>query len=196
MKPEFIPILLNNAELDYLESPLWKRISDYQIDQAEVIIPFTRKLAQTEGWTRRFCLLAIEEYKKFVYLCCISKNGASPSIAVDKVWHLHLLYTTEYWKEFCPKILERELHHFPNVGGINDYNKHQDWYLETLKLYITVFRQNPPEPFWRIPKEIELFLLPESKKKVKTNRQFTWKKTFEDLHSKAFTYIHGKSVYQ
>lgn len=196
MKPEFIPILLNNAELDYLESPLWKRISDYQIDQAEVIIPFTRKLAQTEGWTRRFCLLAIEEYKKFVYLCCISKNGASPSIAVDKVWHLHLLYTTEYWKEFCPKILERELHHFPNVGGINDYNKYQDWYLETLKLYITVFRQNPPEPFWRIPKEIELFLLPESKKKVKTIRQFTWKKTFEDLHSKAFTYIHGKSVYQ
>ncbi|MGE8553780.1 MAG: glycine-rich domain-containing protein [Chryseobacterium jejuense] len=196
MKPEFIPILLNNAQLDYLQSPLWKRISDYQIDQAEVIIPFTRKLAQTEGWTRRFCLLAIEEYKKFVYLCCISKNGASPSIAVDKVWHLHLLYTTEYWKEFCPKILERELHHFPNVGGINEYNKHQDWYLETLKLYINIFRKNPPEPFWRIPKEIELFLLPESENKVKTIRQFTWKKTFEDLHSKVFRYIHGKSVYQ
>ncbi|MBP2618000.1 glycine-rich domain-containing protein [Chryseobacterium jejuense] len=196
MKPEFISVLLDDTQLDYLQSPLWKRISDYQIDQDEVIIPFTRKLAHTEGWTRRFCLLAIEEYKKFVYLCCISKNGASPSIAVDKVWHLHLLYTTEYWKEFCPKILERELHHFPNVGGINDYNKHQDWYLETLKLYINVFRQNPPESFWRIPKEIELFLLPESKNKVKTIRQFTWKKTFEDLHSKVFKYIHGKSVYQ
>lgn len=195
MKPEFIPILLNNAQLNYLESPLWKRISDYQIDQAEVTIPFTRKLAQTEGWTRRFCLLAIEEYKRFVYLCCISKNGASPSIAVDKVWHLHLLYTTEYWKEFCPKILERELHHFPNVGGINDYNKHQDWYLETLKLYINIFRQNPPENFWRIPKEIEDFLLPENENQVKTIKQFTWKKTFEDLHSKVFTYIHGKSVY-
>jgi hypothetical protein len=106
MKPEFTSVLLDNTQLDYDHNPLWKRISAYQIDQADVIIPFSRKLAQTEGWTRRFCLLAIEEYKKFVYLCCVSKNGASPSIAVDKVWHMHLLYTTEYWKEFCPKILE------------------------------------------------------------------------------------------
>jgi len=193
MKPEFTSVLLDNKQLDYDRNPLWGRISAYQIDQADVIIPFSRKLAQTEGWTRRFCLLAIEEYKKFVYLCCISKNGASPSIVVDKVWHMHLLYTTEYWKEFCPKILERELHHFPNVGGINDYHKHQDWYLETLKLYINIFRQNPPEVFWRLPKEIIPFLLPENGNKIKSTGQFTWKKTFEKLHSKVFNYIHNRS---
>lgn len=27
----------------------------------------------------------IEEYKKFVYLCCILPNGASPSKIIDKV---------------------------------------------------------------------------------------------------------------
>lgn len=196
MKPEFTCVLLDNTHLDYKQSPLWNRIAAYQIDQAEVIIPFSRKLAQAEGWTRRFSLQAIDEYKKFVYLCCISKNGTSPSVVVDKVWHMHLLYTIEYWKEFCPNILDRELHHFPNVGGINDYNKHQDWYLETLKLYINVFRKNPPEVFWRIPNEITPFLLPEQGNKMKITGQYTWKKTFEKLHSKVLNYIYKRSVFK
>lgn len=193
MKQELNSIQLTSFQLNYSENPLWKRISEYQIDQSDASLPFSRKLGQTEGWTRRFCLLAIEEYKRFIYLCCVSKNGASPSMIVDKVWHMHLLYTTEYWKEFCPKILERELHHFPSLGGITAFNKHQDWYLETLKLYIMVFKQNPPNDFWKIPKQIIPFLLPENDNDVKTTRQLTWKKTFENLHSKVFTYIHGKS---
>ncbi|MNL03549.1 hypothetical protein D3C87_1240900 [compost metagenome] len=71
---------------------------------------------------------------------------------------MHLLYTTEYWKNFCRHVLQRELHHFPNVGGIIDYNKHHDWYLETMILYMKVFKKDPPEKFWRIPKVLKPFL--------------------------------------
>ncbi|ULT23316.1 hypothetical protein KUH03_29530 [Sphingobacterium sp. E70] len=63
---------------------------------------------------------AIEEYKKFVYLCCILPDGASPSETVDKVWHMHLMYTQNYWEEFCPEILKRKLHHHPSKGGVTE----------------------------------------------------------------------------
>jgi hypothetical protein len=159
MKPVFKTIPPDEGHKDYTENPLWQRIYAYSPDSEYFAIPFSRKLAVTEGWTRRFTLLAIAEYKRFVYLCCVSQNGASPSVVVDKVWHMHLLYTVEYWKKFCPLVLGRELHHYPNVGGIIEYNKHQDWYLETLKLYLLIFKENPPPDFWRIPKEILPHLL-------------------------------------
>ncbi|MGY0038115.1 glycine-rich domain-containing protein [Pedobacter sp. NJ-S-72] len=159
MKPVFTTIPPDEGYQDYTVNPLWQRIYAYSPDNEDFAIPFSRKLAVTEGWTRRFTLLAIVEYKRFVYLCCISQNGASPSVVVDKVWHMHLLYTIEYWKKFCPQVLGRELHHYPNVGGIIEYNKHQDWYLETLKLYLLIFKENPPPDFWRIPKEILPHLL-------------------------------------
>ena len=161
MKPVHANILLRDEHINYRENALWIRIEHYAIDDANAVIPFSKKLAQTESWTDHFTQDAIQEYKRFVYLCCIAENGASPSIVVDKVWHMHLLYTTEYWKNFCPNILQRELHHFPNVGGITDYNKHHDWYLETLTLYIRVFKQNPPAKCWRIPPELTPFLYPD-----------------------------------
>lgn len=172
MKPVHSNIQLSGDYLNYQDNPLWIRIANYAIDDANAVIPFSKKIAQTEDWTKDFTEAAILEYKRFVYLCCISENGASPSIVVDKVWHMHLLYTTEYWKNFCPSILQRELHHFPNVGGIIDYNKHQDWYLETLILYIRVFKQNPPAKFWRIPPELKSFLQPEPGAPTKNSFQY------------------------
>lgn len=165
MKPVFTTISPDRGYENYTENPLWQRINAYSPDSGDFAIPFSRKLAVTEGWTRRFTLLAIAEYKRFVYLCCIAGNGASPSVVVDKVWHMHLLYTVEYWKNFCPLVLERELHHYPNVGGIVEYNKHQDWYLETLKLYLLIFKENPSPDFWRIPKEISPYLLLQNENK-------------------------------
>jgi|GEM_PF-1360151 len=161
MKPVHSNIQLTDEHINYRENALWIRIENYAIDDANAVIPFSKKIAQTEKWTERFTRDAIQEYKRFVYLCCIAENGASPSIVVDKVWHMHLLYTTEYWKNFCPNILQRELHHFPNVGGIIDYKKHHDWYLETLILYIRVFKQNPPAKFWRIPPALKPYLYPD-----------------------------------
>ncbi|WP_294286967.1 hypothetical protein [uncultured Chryseobacterium sp.] len=127
---------------------LWNRLQHFTLDHPEAEFPFSKKLAKEEKWTESFTQKAIEEYKKFVYLCCTLPNGASPSEVVDKVWHLHLMYTRNYWEEFCPDILQRKLHHHPSNGGKSETEKHSKWFRETLENYRKVFGELPPEEIW------------------------------------------------
>ena len=135
-------ILLRNESL-------WERLQKFSLDNANATFPFSKKLAQEENWSLDFTQKAIEEYKKFVYLCCISPNGASPSEVVDKVWHMHLIYTQNYWEDFCPNILKQNLHHHPSNGGFDEKIKHENWFAETLENYKKVFFKEPPEDIWR-----------------------------------------------
>ncbi|MDR6544757.1 hypothetical protein J2810_000797 [Chryseobacterium rhizosphaerae] len=127
---------------------LWSRIQGFSLDAPDADFPFSKKLAKEENWTVDFARKAIEEYKKFVYLCCILPNGASPSKIVDKVWHMHLIYTQNYWEEFCPDILKRNLHHHPSKGGTKEITKHRDWFSETLKSYKEIFQLDAPSDIW------------------------------------------------
>lgn len=145
---------------------LWERLQGFSLDHPNAIFPFSKKLAKEENWTLEFTHKAIEEYKKFVYLCCISPNGASPSEVVDKVWHLHLIYTQNYWEVFCPKILKQNLHHHPSQGGFEEKNKHQNWFAETLENYKEIFSQEPPEDIWNNDDK-------------KSAPQKSWKKSFK-----------------
>ncbi|MEC3874099.1 glycine-rich domain-containing protein [Chryseobacterium salviniae] len=129
--------------------PLWKRLQNFSLDHPNAAFPFSKKLAKEENWTERFTAKAIEEYKKFVYLCCTLPNGASPSEIVDKVWHMHLIYTRNYWEKFCPEILQRTLHHHPSNGGQKENEKHKTWFNETLKSYREIFQQEPPQEIWK-----------------------------------------------
>lgn len=61
-----------------------------------------------------FCEQVIGEYKKFMLLCCVLPQGASPSQQVDAVWHLHLTYTRSYWTHFCRNTLGKDIHHHPS----------------------------------------------------------------------------------
>lgn len=127
---------------------LWSRLQEFSLDAPNVDFPFSKKLAKEESWTVDFTKKAIEEYKKFVYLCCVLPNGASPSEIVDKVWHMHLIYTQNYWEEFCPNILKRKLHHHPSKGGFAEKDKHQNWFSDTLKNYKEIFNQEAPAEIW------------------------------------------------
>lgn len=133
---------------------LWNRLQSFSLDAQNADFPFSKKLAKEENWTSDFTTKAIEEYKKFVYLCCILPNGASPSEIVDKVWHMHLVYTQNYWEEFCPNILQQKLHHHPSNGGSTEKVKHQDWFQDTLINYQQIFKENAPEEIW-LPKKEE-----------------------------------------
>lgn len=128
---------------------LWQRIQGFSLDAENAAFPFSKKLAKEENWSLEFTRKAIEEYKKFVYLCCISSNGASPSEIVDKVWHMHLIYTQNYWEDFCPNILKRSLHHHPSNGGILEKSKHENWFSETLENYKQIFQQEAPNDIWK-----------------------------------------------
>ncbi|HZH96015.1 MAG TPA: hypothetical protein VEY06_09025, partial [Flavisolibacter sp.] len=127
---------------------LWKKIQDFELDDPAAAYPFSKKLAKEAAWQMPFTRLAIAEYKKFLLLCCISPQGASPSEVVDKVWHLHLTYTRNYWDELCSNVLGKPLHHHPSTGGMQEQKKHQAWYQETLQLYTEVFGESPPPAIW------------------------------------------------
>lgn len=109
---------------------------------------FIDKLMQEEGWSRSFAEGAILEYKRFCYLAKISGHPVSPSETVDTVWHLHLLYTEEYWNNFCPNVMQRTFHHHPSLGGAAESRKHSLWYADTIASYERIFRELPPEKYW------------------------------------------------
>jgi len=140
--------------MNYLKDPLWQRIDSYIPDDPDADFTFTDKLAKENNWTRHFARDAVIEYKKFMYLCCISQNGASPSHVIDQVWHLHLTYTVSYWKVFCREILQWEMHHHPSKGGQTESKKYDALYADTLTLYEDVFGAKPPVEYWDIKEKV------------------------------------------
>lgn len=139
--------------MDQKEIALWKRIKAFEIDDPDSSYTFSDRLSKENQWNTEFSLRAIEEYKKFMFLICIAEHPLTPSEAVDEVWHLHLLYTQSYWKEFCNKTLGREIHHSPTRGGKQEANKFIDWYSKTLHCYREKFECAPPSDLWPSPEE-------------------------------------------
>jgi hypothetical protein len=135
------------------ESKLWSLINAFELDDDTSSLTFSDRLARENEWSKEFALRAIEEYKKFMFLICTINLPLTPSDEVDQVWHLHLLYTQSYWKEFCARILKREVHHGPTKGGTQENNKFSDWYSKTLLYYKEKFKLDPPIDLWP-PKEI------------------------------------------
>jgi hypothetical protein len=142
---------MTETKIPYTQDPLWQRIAAHSFDDTQATLPFSRKLAKQQNWSNSFTEKAISEYRKFVYLCCISPRGASPSPIVDEVWHLHLTYTVDYWEKFCRQTLRRDLHHHPSRGGPDEQDKHRHWYSDTLQLYENVFGHRPSPSIWPPP---------------------------------------------
>lgn len=127
---------------------LWNSIKEFEFDDDLAAQTFTDRVARENGWKYDFAVRAIDEYKKFMFLICVSNQPLTPSDQVDQVWHLHLLYTQSYWKEFCGNVLKREVHHGPTKGGTTEGKKFINWYLKTQELYRLFFQENPPSDIW------------------------------------------------
>jgi hypothetical protein len=134
---------MNNQELK-----LWNDIQEFELDDDEHLYTFSDRLAKENGWSKWFTLRVIDEYKKFMFLICSTNQPLTPSEPVDQVWHLHLLYTRSYWKQFCPEVLKREVHHGPTRGGPEERDKFTDWYAQTLHHYRIKFNCDPPTDLW------------------------------------------------
>ena len=114
-------------------------------------LPFSRRLARENGWTRDYAERVVEEYKRFVYLAMTAGHPVTPSDEVDQAWHLHLTYTQHYWDVMCGEILGRPLHHGPTRGGAQENAKYHDWYSRTLAAYEEAFCERPPADVWPAP---------------------------------------------
>ena len=150
------------------EIELWNRIEDFEIDDPESSFSFSDRLARENDWSIEYCLRAILEYKKFIFLICISPEPLTPSDEIDQVWHLHLLYTQSYWIDLCENTIYRQIHHGPTKGK-EEQTRFKDQYQYTLDLYSEKFKVSPPNDIW-----------PKSEKRFKSihfsrvNRQKNW----------------------
>lgn len=131
------------------ESILWNRIQQFRFDDPDTSFTFSERLARENGWTKTYTQRVIEEYKKFIFLCCVSDTGVTPSDPVDQAWHLHLTFTKSYWTDLCKNTLEKEIHHNPTKGGQNEAAKFDDFYSGTKAVYISLFQEEPPADIWQ-----------------------------------------------
>jgi hypothetical protein len=130
------------------QAQLWQNIQDFQLDDPEVDFTFSERLARENGWTKVYTARVIIEYKKFIFLCCISSDGVTPSDPVDQAWHLHLTYTQSYWTGLCRNVLGQEIHHNPTRGGKAEAGKFNSYYTRTQQLYTLFFNTPPPNDIW------------------------------------------------
>ena len=132
-------------------SDLWSAICAYQFDKPDTKYPFSQRLAFENGWGSDRAHRVIDEYRRCIYLICVSGEMMTPSEAVDQVWHLHMIYTQAYWNDFCLGVLGRPIHHNPTEGGPSEALRFDRAYRRTLDLYRQNFDLMPPPDIWPDP---------------------------------------------
>ena len=149
---------------------LLRRLEQFQLDSSEAALPFSARLARENNWTSAYAQRAMAEYKRFAFLAVAAGHPVSPPEDVDQVWHLHLTYSENYWKIFCPEVLGKPLHHQPTQGGSSESAKFDDWYARTLESYERCLGERPPRDIWPSPEERRN----ESHNFIRVNRDRTW----------------------
>lgn len=122
---------------------LWELISNHPMPADATGRSFPEQLMDEHRIRRETALTAIEEYRKFIYLCATREARNVPSKAVDLVWHQHMQHTRDYWEGLCAKI-GKPLHHSPGGTGA----AHLADYKATVAAYRARFG-TPPRGIWR-----------------------------------------------
>jgi len=135
------------------DAELWKRRKAHRFDATEGSEPFSVKLAAAEGWDKSFTRQVINEYRKFLYLSQVSPEQVTPSVAVDRAWHMHLTFTRDYWEVLCPEVLQADLHHEPCAGS-EEMPRYEAQYRVTRDLYEQEFGAPPPPAIWPNPDHV------------------------------------------
>ena len=125
---------------------LWARIVAHDFDPEGQALTFTGRLARDHGWTIEEARALVGEYRRFCFLVMTSDRELTPSQEVDEVWHLHLVFSRDYWNLWCRSVLRQPLHHGPTQGSPAEAARFAEQYAWTLALYETVF--GPPDPTW------------------------------------------------
>lgn len=130
------------------EKQVWEKITQFNFNDEDNDFKFVNRLARENNWSLDYAKKVIEEYKKFLFLCCITTTGVTPSDQVDQAWHLHLTYTKSYWIDLCKNTLEKEIHHNPTKGGTSEATKFDSFYSKTKEDYRKIFEAEPPLEIW------------------------------------------------
>ncbi len=131
-----------------MKRELWDKLQGFEFDDPQAGFSFSDRLARENGWSEAYAAHVIEEYRRFLYLCCEAGHPVTPSDEVDQAWHLHLCYTRSYWDDLCQDTLGRKIHHGPTKGGATEREKFREWYSKTLESYRREFGEVPPVSIW------------------------------------------------
>ncbi len=137
-----------DAMTEFSSKDLWLRIKNFEFGSPDASLSFCGRLARENGWDAAFADRIVEEYRRFCFLAMTAGHPVTPSEEVDQAWHLHLLYSENYWSQFCGTVLKRPFHHGPTRGGRAEGRKYCDWYQATLDSYRRVFGSSPPADIW------------------------------------------------
>lgn len=124
-----------------------QRLEGFQFGAHPGLAGFVARLARENAWSHEHVTRVIREYKRFVCLAVTASQPVTPSDSVDRAWHLHLTYSSQYWDDFCPRVLGRPLHHHPS-GGAAARQRCAAGYERTLALYRDVFGEPAPADIW------------------------------------------------
>jgi uncharacterized protein (TIGR04222 family) len=127
---------------------LWDRIESQPIGPQSAVLGFPRRLARDNGWSEAHASRVLLEYRRFLFLAARAGHPVTPSDAVDQAWHLHLIYSDDYWNTWCGEVLGFPFHHGPTRGGTTEQAKYTDWYARTLASYETCFGEPPRRDIW------------------------------------------------
>ena len=156
---------------DAQASVLWEKLRGLSLDGSVGSKSFAARLAGEQRWSDAFTRRAIEEYRRFLLLFALEQRrekaaptltggpGATrivPSAIVDKVWHLHLLYTQSYWEDLCRDVLGEPLHHQPANGSAGEAGALDEVYRANMEAYRTTFGELAPSDIWPASKGVPL----------------------------------------
>lgn len=169
---------LRNYHFDHLaETHLWDHIRAQFGGMDAFTKAFACKISRKLGWSRKFALKAIWEYKKFVYLGVVSDFSVTPPQVIDKVWHEHLLFSRGY-RDFCAEVIEYHFDHNPELIPADEQTEtFNAQYQDTLELYRKEFGIDPPEEIWGKPKFDTTLVMAEglsTRKKQNSNSAGYW----------------------
>jgi hypothetical protein len=86
---------------------LWNKVNSINLSLVE------DRLRHRYGWDEKRIREAVKGYREFLYVAGRdSRNGISPTLDIDEVWHQHMLHANKYEQD-CKKALGQFLHHFP-----------------------------------------------------------------------------------
>lgn len=162
----------SDRPLDWPEDAkqLYARLLAHEFDDPASDFPFTERLARDNHWPLAYARRVVDEYRRFCFLACVEQEDVTPSDQIDQAWHLHLLYTRDYWGPFRDEVLRSTLHHGPTRGGKAERTRYDDQYTRTRHAYLRWFGAHPPVDIW--PSATERFS--RDVRWVRVNRDDHW----------------------
>ncbi len=153
MKKKELWLKIKAYHFDHIVTPnTWGKIRERFSGIDASTLAFADKIARKHQWKKQFCVKAIDEYKKFIFLAVVSDFNVTPSKYIDVVWHEHLLFTKAY-RDFCTEIIEYNLDHYPELVPTDEQTEtYKEQYLATIRSYIKEFAVLPPAAIWDVTK--------------------------------------------